>query len=59
VNVGKLAIKSVWSSFNIIIEVMDEITNSKEKFDKSTRNTAYSLLKRLISVDFVVLVFFL
>lgn len=36
------AIKSVWSSFNIIIEVLDEITNTKDKFDKSIRNSAYS-----------------
>jgi len=48
------AIKSVWSSFNIIIEVLDEIRNTKDKFDISTRNAAYSLSKRLISVDFVV-----
>ncbi|KAF0698493.1 52 kDa repressor of the inhibitor of the protein kinase-like, partial [Aphis craccivora] len=53
------AIKSVWSSFNIIIEVLDEITNTNDKFDKSTRNAANSLSKRLISVDFVVSILFM
>lgn len=53
------AIKSVWSSFNVIIEVLDEITNTKDKFDKSTRNAAYYLSKRLISVDFVVSILFM
>lgn len=27
------AIKSIWSSFNITIEVLDEIKNADEKFD--------------------------
>lgn len=53
------SIKSVWTSFNIIIEVLDEITNTNDKFDKSTRNAAYSLSKRLISVDFVVSILFM
>lgn len=53
------AIKSVWLSFNIIIDVLDEILNSKDKFDIYTRNTAYSLSKRLLSVDFVVSILFM
>ena len=43
-------IKSVWSSFNIIIDVLDEMTNTKNKFDKSARNAAYSLSKHLIFI---------
>lgn len=53
------AIKSIkfWSSFNITNEILDN--NTKGNYDKSAQNAAYSLSKRLISVNFVVSILFM
>jgi len=52
------ALKSLWASYPIIIEALDDIVEEK-KIDKKTKNTAFSLSKKLVSVDFVVSLMFM
>jgi len=52
------ALKSLWTSYPIIIDALDNIVEEK-KIDKNTKNTAFSLTKKLVSVDFVVSLMFM
>eukprot|EP00102_Acyrthosiphon_pisum_P018532 XP_016655742.1 PREDICTED: zinc finger MYM-type protein 1-like [Acyrthosiphon pisum] len=52
------ALKSLWTSYPIIIDALDNIVE-ENKIDKKTKNTAFSLSKKLVSVDFVVSLMFM
>lgn len=52
------ALKSLWTSYPIIVDVLDDIILDKT-IDKKTKNTAFSLSKKLISIDFVVSLMFM
>ena len=52
------SIQAVWTSFDVIVDVLQKITDGNEA-DRQTQTQALGLRKRMLSFDFIVAIMFM
>ena len=53
------SINAVVNSLETLIDFMEEIVSKHSNFDKKTKDSAFSILKNMLSFDFIVSLFFM
>ena len=48
-------IQAVWTSFDVIVDVLQKITDGNEA-DRQNQTQAFGLRKRMLSLDFIVVI---